>query len=71
VNNFSLFYDGIVCVSLALLGLLLTILEFRRMSPSRDPIDLTRQSEEQEVQTATDAGCFGSPERAAAVDSHV
>ena len=32
MNNLSLFYYGVVCVCLALLGLLLTILEFRRMS---------------------------------------
>jgi hypothetical protein len=31
-----------VCFSLALLGLLLTFLEFRRMSQSKNPIDLTR-----------------------------
>jgi len=40
VNNLSLFYYGIVCACLALLGLLLTVLEFRRMSSSKNPIDL-------------------------------
>jgi hypothetical protein len=40
VNNLSLFYYGLVCVCLALLGLLLTVLEFRRMSSSKSPIDL-------------------------------
>jgi hypothetical protein len=39
VNDLSFFYYGTVCVSLALLGLLLTILEFHRMSPSKNPID--------------------------------
>jgi hypothetical protein len=38
VNDLSFFYYGIVCVSLAVLGLLLTVLEFRRMSPSKNPI---------------------------------
>jgi hypothetical protein len=40
VNDLSLFYYGMGCVCLALLGLLLTILEFRRMSSSKNPIDL-------------------------------
>ena len=31
-----------VCFSLTLLGLLLTVREFRRMSQSKNPIDLTR-----------------------------
>jgi hypothetical protein len=31
-----------VCFSLTLLGLLLTILEFRRMARTKNPIDLTR-----------------------------
>jgi hypothetical protein len=39
VNDLSFFYYGMVCVSLALLGLLLTVLEFHRMSPSKNPID--------------------------------
>jgi hypothetical protein len=42
VNDLSVFYYGMVCASLALLGFLLTVLEFRRMSPSKNPIDLTR-----------------------------
>jgi hypothetical protein len=42
VNNPSFFYYGMVGVSLTLLGLLLTVLEFRRMSPSKNLIDLTR-----------------------------
>jgi hypothetical protein len=42
VNNPSFFYYGMVGVSLALLGLLLTVLEFRRMSPSKNLIDRTR-----------------------------
>ena len=33
-----------VCFSLTLLGLLLTVLEFHRMSRTKNPIDLTRQS---------------------------
>jgi hypothetical protein len=36
VNDPSFFYYGMVGVSLALLGLLLTILAFRRMSPSKN-----------------------------------
>ena len=32
VNDVSFFYYGMVCVSLTLLGLVLTILEFHRMS---------------------------------------
>jgi hypothetical protein len=36
VNDPSFFYYGMVCVSLTLLGLLLTVLEFRRMSPSKN-----------------------------------
>ena len=40
MNNLSLFYYGIVCVCLALLGLVLTVLEFRRMSSSKNPIDV-------------------------------
>jgi hypothetical protein len=39
VNDLLFFYDGVVCVSLTLLGLLLTVLEFHRMSPSKNPID--------------------------------
>ena len=39
MNDLSFFYYGMVCVSLALLGLLLTVLEFHRMSPSKNPID--------------------------------
>jgi hypothetical protein len=31
-----------VCFSLTLLGLLLTVLEFRRISSSKNPIDLTQ-----------------------------
>jgi hypothetical protein len=42
VNDLSFFYYGMACVSLTLLGLLLTVLEFRRMSTrSKNPIDLT------------------------------
>jgi hypothetical protein len=36
VSDPSFFYYGTVCVSLTLLGLLLTVLEFRRMSPSKN-----------------------------------
>ena len=36
VHNPSFFYYGVVGVSLALLGLLLTVLEFRRMSRSKN-----------------------------------
>jgi hypothetical protein len=42
VNDLSFFYYGTVGVSLTLLGLLLTVLEFRGMSPSKNPVDLTR-----------------------------
>jgi hypothetical protein len=42
VNNISFLYYGMACVSLALLGLLLTVMEFRRLSSSKNPIDLTR-----------------------------
>ena len=42
MNNISFLYYGMVCISLALLGLLLTVMEFRRSSPSKNPIDLTR-----------------------------
>jgi hypothetical protein len=42
VNSSSFFYYGMVGVSLALLGLLLTVLEVRRMSRSKNLIDLTR-----------------------------
>jgi hypothetical protein len=42
VNDPSFFYYGMVGVSLALLGLLLTVLEFRRMSPRKNLIDRTR-----------------------------
>jgi hypothetical protein len=42
VNDRLFFYYGMVGVSLALLGLLLTVLEFRRMSPGKNPSDLTR-----------------------------
>lgn len=59
MNNLWFSYYGIACVSLAQLGLLLTVLEFRRMSPSKNPIDLTRQSEEEVVSTTTHEGCFG------------
>ena len=41
MNDPSFFYYGMVCVCLTLLGLLLTVLEFRRMSPSKSSIDLT------------------------------
>jgi hypothetical protein len=39
VNDLSFFYYGMVCVSLTLLGLLLTVLEFHRMSPGKNPSD--------------------------------
>jgi hypothetical protein len=39
VNALFFFYDGVVCVSLTLLGLLLTVLEFHRMSARKNPID--------------------------------
>jgi hypothetical protein len=39
VNDLSFFYYGMVCVCLALLGLLLTVLEFHRMSPRKNPIE--------------------------------
>jgi hypothetical protein len=42
VNDLSFFYYGMVCFSLTLLGLLLTVLEFRRISSSKNPIDLTQ-----------------------------
>jgi hypothetical protein len=42
VNDPSFLCYGMVGVSLALLGLLLTVLEFRRMSPSKNLIDLPR-----------------------------
>jgi hypothetical protein len=53
VNDSSFFYYGMVGVSLALFGLLLTVLEFRRMAPSKNLIDLTRQREEEAVSTTT------------------
>lgn len=59
MSNLSLSYYGIVCVSLAQLGLPLTVLEFRRMSPSKNPIDLTRQWEEEVVSTTTCEGYGG------------
>jgi hypothetical protein len=42
VNDLSFFDYGMVCVSLAVIGFVLTVLEFRRMSPRKNPIDLTR-----------------------------
>ena len=39
MNDLSFFYDGVVCVSLTLLGLLLTVLEFHRMSLPKSPIN--------------------------------
>jgi hypothetical protein len=42
VNDLSFFYYGMACVALALLGLVLTVLEWRSMSPSERPIDLRR-----------------------------
>jgi hypothetical protein len=33
MNDLSFFYYGMVCVLLTLLGLVLTVLEFHRMSP--------------------------------------
>jgi hypothetical protein len=42
VTDLSFFYSGVVCFSLTLVGLLLTVLEFRRISLSKDPSDLTR-----------------------------
>ena len=42
MNDLSFFYYDVLCFSLTLLGLLLTVLEFRRISPSKDPNDLTR-----------------------------
>lgn len=41
MNDPAFFYYGMVCFSLTLLGLLLTVLEFRRMSRSKNPTDLT------------------------------
>jgi hypothetical protein len=41
VNDPSFFYYGMGCIGLTLVGLLLTVLEFRRMSPSKNSIDLT------------------------------
>jgi hypothetical protein len=37
VSDPSFFYYGMLCFSLTLLGLLLTVLEFRRISPSKNP----------------------------------
>jgi hypothetical protein len=39
VNDPAFYYYGTVCVSLSLLGLLLTVREFHRMSPSNNAID--------------------------------
>jgi hypothetical protein len=51
VNNLWFIYYGMVCVSLAVLGLLLTLLEFRRMSPGKNPTDRTQYSVEEVVST--------------------
>jgi hypothetical protein len=51
VNNLSFIYYGMVCVSLAVLGLLLTVLEFRRMSPGKNPTDRTQYSVKEVVST--------------------
>jgi hypothetical protein len=38
MNNPSFFYYGLICFSLTLLGLLLTVIEFRRTSLRKNPI---------------------------------
>jgi hypothetical protein len=45
VNDLSFFYYGVVCVSLTLLGLVLTVLELHRMSPAKSPIDRSHNPE--------------------------
>ena len=39
MNDLSFLYYGMVCVCVALLGLLLTVLEFHRMSPRKNLIE--------------------------------
>jgi hypothetical protein len=39
MNDLSFLLYGVACVSLTLFGLLLTVLEFHRMSPARSPIE--------------------------------
>ena len=59
MNDPSFFYYGMVCFSLTLLGLLLTVLEFRRKSPGKNPTDLTQYSEEELVSATARQRCFG------------
>jgi hypothetical protein len=39
VNDPWFFYSGVVCISLTLCGLLLTVLEFHRMTRGKNSID--------------------------------
>jgi len=44
VNDLSFFDYGIVCFSLTLLGLLLTVFEFRNMSTRSNPVARTSRA---------------------------